>query len=320
MFDTIYEKIKENDIIVLARHIGVDPDALGSQFALKLSIEGTFKNKKVYAVGSKSFKYNYFPKLDKYEHQGEDCLLIVTDTPDKKRVDIQDFDSYKDVCKIDHHPFLDKFSDYEYIDTAASSASELVYEFIKHNNMYMDSEVAKNIFLGIASDTNRFLFNTTSHTLDIVRRLIDEYNININSLYNDLYKRPLLEVRFQGYISLNMKVTENGLGYVIITDDIMKEYGVDASTAGNMINSFNNIDEVIVWVTVSEDIKNNIIKFNIRSRGPVINTIAEKYNGGGHNFASGARVSDMESASMLLSDLDNACKDFLREEEDKNEV
>ena len=320
MFDQIYEKIKENDIIILARHIGVDPDALGSQFALKYSIEGTFKNKKVYAVGSKSSKYSYFPKLDKFERQGEDCLLIVTDTPDKKRVDIADFESYSDVCKIDHHPFLDKFSDYEYIDTTASSASELVYDFIKHNNMYMDSTIAKMIFLGIASDTNRFLFSTTSHTFEIVKNLVDNYNIDIVSLYNDLYKRPLQEVRFQGYISLNMKVTPNGLGYVIISDDIMKEYGVDPSTAGNMINNFNNIDEIYVWVTVSEDVKNNLIKFNIRSRGPVINTIAEKYNGGGHKYASGARVSDMDVASKLLKDLDNACIDYLKEEEDKDEV
>ena len=32
------------------------------------------------------------------------------------------------------------------------------------------------------------------------------------------------------------------------------------------------------------------IKVNIRSRGPVINEIAMKYNGGGHKLASGARI------------------------------
>ena len=65
-----------------------------------------------------------------------------------------------------------------------------------------------------------------------------------------------------------MKVTNNHLAYIILDNNIMKEYGVDASSAGNMINNFNSIEEVLVWVTVSEDVKNNIIKFNIRSRGP----------------------------------------------------
>ena len=110
------------------------------------------------------------------------------------------------------------------------------------------------------------------------------------------------------------KVTENKLGYVIITNETMTDYGVDSSSAGNMINNFNNIEEVIVWVTISEDIKNHLIKFNIRSRGPIINTTAEKYSGGGHKFASGARVPSMKEAKMLLDDLDIVCKEYLEKE------
>lgn len=316
MLKSIYKKIENFNTIVIARHIGVDPDALGAQFALKKSIENTFKDKKVYAVGSKSSKYNYFPKLDKYENSLKDSLLIVVDTPDKKRIDISDIENYQEICKIDHHPFIEKFGEYEYIKTNSSSASELVLAFIKENNMFIDEEIAKYIFLGIVSDTNRFLFNTTASTFEIISNLIAKYNLNIEKLYQSLYMRPITEIKFQGYIAQNMKVTNNGLGYVIITNEIMNEYGVDSSSAGNMINNFNNIEEVIVWATISEDAKNHLIKLNIRSRGPIINTIAEKYNGGGHKFASGARVSNMETANMLLKDLDNACKEYLEKTEE----
>ena len=106
---------------------------------------------------------------------------------------------------------------------------------------------------------------------------------------------------------------------IFITDDIIKEYGVDVSSAGNMVNNYNNIEEVLVWTMVSEDVKNNLIKFNIRSRGPVINHIAENYNGGGHNFASGARVPNMEEAKMLLDDLDKACQEYIEKEGINNE-
>lgn len=316
MLKSIYKKIENFNTIVIARHIGVDPDALGAQFALKKSIENTFKDKKVYAVGSKSSKYNYFPKLDKYENSLKDSLLIVVDTPDKKRIDISDIENYQEICKIDHHPFIERFGEYEYIKTDSSSASELVLAFIKENNMFIDEEIAKYIFLGIVSDTNRFLFNTTASTFEIISNLITKYNLNIEKLYQSLYMRPITEIKFQGYIAQNMKVTNNGLGYVIITNEIMNEYGVDSSSAGNMINNFNNIEEVIVWATISEDAKNHLIKLNIRSRGPIINTIAEKYNGGGHKFASGARVPNMETANMLLKDLDNACKEYLEKTEE----
>ena len=182
MLQKIYEKICSYQNITIARHIGVDPDALGAQFALKESIEKTFKDKNVYAVGMKSGRYGYFPKMDKYDNPGG-TLLIVVDTPDKKRIDISDLETYNDICKIDHHPFIEEFGPYEYIDTLASSASELVYKFITENNMVLDEEIAKHLFLGIISDTNRFLFNTNHKTLNIISSLfkhISFYNIKYN--------------------------------------------------------------------------------------------------------------------------------------------
>ena len=314
MFEKIYERIKNYDSIVIARHIGVDPDALGSQLALKLSILGTFPEKKVYAVGTRSSRYNYFPKLDKFDGDINNTLLIVTDTPDIKRIDLPNFSDFKEAIKIDHHPFIDIFGELEYIDTDTSSASEIVLKFLKETNMYFDEEIARCLFYGIVSDTNRFLFNTNQNTLRLVADLIEEYNLDTEELYKDLLRRPLSEIRFQGYISTNMKTTANGLAYVIITDDTIKEYGVDVSSAGNMVNNYNNIEEVLVWVMVTEDVKNNLFKFNIRSRGPIINHIAENYNGGGHKFASGARVPNMEEAKMLLEDLDKACQEYIEKE------
>ena len=54
MYSDIYKLISEFDNIVLARHVGVDPDAMASVMALKDSILLTFDDKKVYAVGSGS--------------------------------------------------------------------------------------------------------------------------------------------------------------------------------------------------------------------------------------------------------------------------
>ena len=83
-----------------------------------------------------------------------------------------------------------------------------------------------------------------------------------------------------------------------------------------MVNNFNNIDEVVAWATISEDVKNNLFKFNIRSRGPVVNNIAERYNGGGHALASGARVKTMEEVQLLINELDNICRVYNEKEGD----
>lgn len=42
IYKQIFKVIKKYDTIVIARHIGADPDALGSQFALKEIILKTF--------------------------------------------------------------------------------------------------------------------------------------------------------------------------------------------------------------------------------------------------------------------------------------
>lgn len=310
MLKDIFKQIKKYDNIVIARHIGVDPDALASQLALRDSIRKTFPNKKVLAVGSSSTKFNYFPKLDRTEEL-ENAMLIVVDTPDKKRIDISNFDNFSYYVKLDHHPFIEEFANIEYIDDKASSASELVYRLISNTSLKIDKEIAKTIFLGIVSDTNRFLFSSSSNTFQTAADILKEFELDLTEIYSNIFMRPLSEVRLQGYIAENMKVTENGLGSAKITNDVMMKYGVDAGSAGNLVNSFNYIEEVIVWVTISEDVKNNLIKLNIRSRGPVINHIAEKYNGGGHRFASGARVTSMAEADALLEELDEACKTYI---------
>ena len=311
-YKTIYKLIESFDTIVIARHVGVDPDAMSSQLALRDSILKTFPNKTVLAVGSGSVKFTYLGKLDKAKDDIHDALLFVLDTPDQKRVDgISNFDVFTKKVKIDHHPFMEAFCDVEVIDDQSSSASEIVLDFIKQTGLVLDSSIAEKLFIGIASDTNRFMFNSSTNTFQKVAELLEKYNLNISSLYEKLYLRPINEVRLQGYIGENMIVTEHGVGYVKITNDIITKFQADVSSAGNMVNNFNYIDGVYVWITMTEDLKNNLIKANIRSRGPIINTVAEHYHGGGHKFAAGARVFSWDEADALIHDLDAASKEFL---------
>lgn len=314
MFDKIYEKIEKYENIIIVRHIGADPDALCSQLSLRDSIRLSFPRKKVYAWGSSSAKFDYLPRLDRFEDVG-DALLIVVDTPDKKRIDFSWNVQVSDSIKIDHHPYIETFCELEYIDDEASSASEIVLELINETPLKMNDEIAKTLYTGIISDTNRFMFNANSKIMSLTSGLLENYNFDVVDVYQNLYSRPLNEVRLQGYISLNMQVTENGLGFIKLSDSTLNELGVDVGAAGNMINNFNYIEGVYVWAVVTEDVKNKLYKVNIRSRGPVINTVAENYNGGGHKLASGARISNEEDVDMLLKDLDHACSIYLEETE-----
>ena len=304
MYNEIITKIKEYDTIVIARHVGVDPDALCSQLARRDSIRLTYPNKKVSAVGTGSAKFAHIGRLDKLE-KFNNALLIVCDTPDRKRIDSVDPTQFSYVIKIDHHPFVEKIGDIELIDDTKTSASEIIMELILNTELLCDKDIAELLYMGVVSDSNRFLFNNcSSSTFRNVSDILKDYELDLGSIYNKLYLRPMSEVRLQGYISLNMKVTENKLGYIVVPNDIICEYEVDSASAGNMVNEFNFIKEVLVWATITEDIKNDQYRISIRSRGPEINKVAESFNGGGHKFASGVRCKTLDEALEVMKALD----------------
>ena len=308
----ILKKIKQYDQIVIARHVSPDPDAICSQLALRDAILCMYPKKKVYAVGTGVSKFKKYGLLDKVDMDSlNKPLLITTDVPNFYRVDGIEGLKYDFVIKIDHHPFEEDFGGIEWIDDTACSTCQMIAFMLLKSNFKFSEAVASNLFLGIVSDSDRFLLPyTTPQTFQVCMELILRYHLPFTRLYEKLYERPLEEIRFQGYISDHLEVSENGFAYLEISDEIINQFHVDTATASNMINNFNYIKGVYVWTFVTYDAKNQIYKVNIRSKGPIVNEIASKYHGGGHKFASGVRTPDKEAIKHLLQDLDEACKEY----------
>lgn len=305
---TIYKEIKNHDTIVIARHVGPDPDAVSSSLALKYAILDTFPNKKVYAVGKSVSRFKYLGELDKIEEIKGNPLLIVLDLPNIARIDGVEFSKYHDVIKIDHHPYEDKMGDIEWIDPSSSSVCQMIAELLMDTKLNLPKKAAENLYAGIVSDSERFSLSTNFKTFNVVAKLLEKSQIDIIPIYNQLYERPFAEIRFQGYIATHLNVTENNFAYLKISKEAILEYGVDPGTASNLVNNFNYIKEILAWTLVVYDEKNDIFKVNIRSRGPVINKVAQKYNGGGHPLASGARIKEEAMVNNLFHDLDEECR------------
>ena len=310
----VFKKIKEYPEIIIARHVGPDPDAIASTIALRDSIRLTFPEKEVYAVGLGVSKFKYYGILDKIDNeQYKNALLIVLDVPNLNRVDGIEGLEYKEIMKIDHHPAEDIKGPVDWTDETSCSTCQMIAELILNTPLKLDTKIASNLYLGIVSDSDRFLLSyTTNKTFQVVHDLIKASKIDFVSLYNYLYDRSIDEVRFQGYIAMNMVVSENGLGYIVIPSDIIKEYHVDLATPANLINSFNFIRDVLVWTFITEDVKNKVYKVSIRSHGPVINETASHYHGGGHKYASGARITSLEEIDAFIKELDDLCEEYKR--------
>ena len=309
----ILKKIKQYDTIVIARHISPDPDAIASQIALRDVIKLNYPKKNVYAVGVSVAKFRTYGNLDRIDETkfDGDALLIALDVPNLSRIDGVDKSAFKELLKIDHHPFEEEFGECDWVDDTSSSTCQMIIEFVLNARLKIDRKIAENLFLGVVSDSDRFLISyTTSKTFKLIANLIDKSGIDFTNLYPVLYERPFSEIKFHGYLAENLNITENGFAYLYITPEILKEYGVDAATPSNMINDFSNIKDVYAWTFVTFDEKNEIYKVNIRSKGPVINETAARFGGGGHKFASGVRTPNKKDVDDLIEALDNDCKEY----------
>lgn len=313
IYKQIINKIKKADTIVIARHVGPDPDALGSSLGLKQIIKDNFPKKTVYVIGNPASRFNYLGSLDKLPENlnNKEVLLIVTDTPDRRRVDGVDPLNFPNSIKIDHHPFIEKTCSLEWIDENSSSASQMILELVFEGNLKLTTEAARKLYTGIVADTSRFMFAySTSKTFYLVSKMLQEAPIDITKVYDNLYLRDYKEIKFQGYISENYNITESNVGYIIIDDEILKQYKVDAATPGNMINSFNHINEMLIWLTATEDKDLGSYRVSVRSRGPIINEVVANHGGGGHIYASGTRLKTKEDIESLIEDLNKASEKY----------
>ena len=309
-FKNILRKIKQYNTIVIARHTSPDPDAVASQIALRDAIKLTFPKKKVYAVGVSVAKFKTYGVLDKIDETTftEDALLIALDVPNMSRIDGVDTNAFKEILKIDHHPSEEEFGECDWVDETSSSTCQMIIELLFETGMKFDRKIAENLYMGVVSDSDRFLITyTTPKTFKLVAQLIEKSQIDFTKLYANLYERPYSEIKFHGYLSENLNITESGFAYLVITQDVLKEFNVDSATPSNMINDFSNIRGVYVWMFATYDERNELYKVNIRSKGPVINDTAALYGGGGHKYASGARIRDIEDVNKLIKSLDEDC-------------
>ncbi|KMY43506.1 oligoribonuclease [Bacillus sp. FJAT-27916] len=310
MKERILDAIKQYETIIIHRHVRPDPDAYGSQCGLGEIIKASFPEKNVYMVGQEEESLRFLKELDQIpDSVYEKALVIVCDTANQERVCDQRYTMGDQLIKIDHHPNDDVYGDIVWVDTSASSCSEMIYDFYmfgKDKGLTMNKEAARLLYAGIVGDTGRFLYpSTTDKTFQYAGELI-HYGFDRTSLYNGIYDVDEAVARLNGYVFENFKMDKNGVGSMVITKEIMARFGVNASQASLLVSTLGGIKGLKAWVFFIEE--NNDIRVRLRSKGPVINGIAKKYNGGGHPLASGATIYDWADVDKVIADLVAVCQ------------
>ncbi|PLR98129.1 DHH family phosphoesterase [Bacillus sp. T33-2] len=310
MKEQILEAIKKYDTIIVHRHVRPDPDAYGSQGGLVEILKESFPEKKVYAVGQEEESLNYLRRMDSIPDETySGALVIVCDTANQERVCDSRYTMGALLVKIDHHPNEDPYGDLLWVDTTASSTSEMIYEFYlygKNHGLEITNEAARLLYAGIVGDTGRFLYpSTTEKTFAYAGELI-HYQFSRTELYDRMYELPQNVIKLNGFVLQNFEVRPSGAASVIINRELLDQFSVKPSDASLLVSTLGNVEGIKAWAFFIEE--KDQIRVRLRSKGPVINGIAKKYKGGGHPLASGASIYSWSEAENVMKDLDEVCK------------
>ncbi|EHJ51545.1 DHH family phosphoesterase [Streptococcus macacae] len=302
-FQDILEKIKHYDSIIIHRHMKPDPDALGSQVGLKEIIKYNFPDKTVKAAGFNEPTLTWIAEMD--DVQDEDykgALVIVTDTANTPRIDDKRYTKGDFLIKIDHHPNDDVYGDIHYVDTSASSASEIITDFALKTGLNLSNTAAKLLYNGIIGDTGHFLYPaTTSKTLAIASKL-RTYNFDFAAMSRRMDSFSIKIAKLQAYIFNNLKIDEKGAACILLTQDILKKFDVtDAETAA-IVGTPGKIDSVQAWAIFVEQADGHY-RVRLRSKSTIINEVAKRHKGGGHPFASGANSYSLKENEEIYQEL-----------------
>ncbi|PKG24990.1 DHH family phosphoesterase [Niallia nealsonii] len=310
MKQSILDAIKKYEKIIIHRHIRPDPDAYGSQGGLAEIIKASFPEKQVYTVGKEEVSLNFLRRLDVIEDQEyKDALVIVCDTANQDRICDKRYFNGAMLIKIDHHPNDDVYGDIVWVDTNASSVSEMIYEFYlfgKDQGLKLSDEAAKLIYAGIVGDTGRFLYpSTTEKAFEYAGELIN-YNFSRTAVYDQLYELEPHVVKLKGFVLQNFVTAESNVAYMKLTKEILGQFGATAAQASMLVGELGNVKGIKAWVFFIEE--EDQIRVRLRSKGPIINVVAKKYNGGGHPLASGASITDWSTVEAIVTDLVKVCQ------------
>ena len=308
----ILNKILEYKRIIIHMHMRPDGDCYGAGFGLKHILKESFPDKEIYTVGETADYVKFIGDVDIIPDDFyEGALSIVVDTATRDRIADQRYSKGAYVIKIDHHLPVDQYGDYQYVDTTRPATSQIILEFYMEysNVLKLNMDAARALYTGIVTDTGRFKYRSvTADTFKAVAHLLD-FGLDFANILTTLDVKTENQMKLQGYVLQNFEKTPNGVAYIKMKPEIIEQYNVSLEEATSLVNELSCLEDCPVWMLFAE-YENNIVRARLRSKGPAINELANRYNGGGHPMACGANVGDWKTVDTLLADADNLVKEY----------
>jgi phosphoesterase RecJ-like protein len=298
-FEQIGRALREHQRFAVFSHVRPDGDALGSQLALGLSLKKLGKDVRIWNEDGMLEKYSFLPQsnfLTKPPAEPEDVDVIVAlDTAIQNRLGntLAAVRSSKLCINIDHHPSNPGYGDIAYIDPKSPATGQILFELMTNQKLPFDPAIAENLYVAISTDTGSFQYpNTTARTFEIAAELV-RAGVDVgrvSQLTYENYPRRRAELLRDLLGTMRFEANDRVASFSLSLATA-KKLGVLPEDNEGLIDHLRAIHGIIVAVFF-EELADGKVRVSMRSKNEKVNVcaICEKFGGGGHILAAGARV------------------------------
>jgi phosphoesterase RecJ-like protein len=298
-FEEIGRILREHQRFAVMSHVRPDGDALGSQLALALSLQQLGKEVRVWNEEGMLEKYSFLPRAELVTKppsipEDFDCAIAL-DTAIQSRLGtaLAAVRSAKIWINIDHHLSNPGYGDVVDVDPDAPATAEIIFRLIKSQNLPFNRDIAENLYAAISTDTGSFQYpKTSARTFEIAAELI-RAGLDVGRLNQQLYENyPRRRLELLRELLRTMRFEHRGrVASVSLSLKTAAELGVLPEDNEGLIDHLRAIRGVIVAVFF-EELNDGKVRVSMRSKDDAVDVcaICQKFGGGGHTLAAGARV------------------------------
>ena len=332
MMTAISEKLKSVDHVFVVGHKNLDMDALGSAVGMQLFSSNVLDESYV-VYDAEQMSPDIHRAIQFLENEGvtklltldqamemvtnRSLLVMVDHSKTALTLSKEFYDLFTQTIVIDHHRRDQDFPDnavITYIESGASSASELVTELIQFQNSKKArlSRIQASVLMGgMMLDTKNFTSRVTSRTFDVASYLRTRGSDSV--VIQELAATDFEEYRLVNELILQGQAVQPSILVAQAKDT--KEYDtVVISKAADTMLAMSGIEASFV---IAKN-RQGDISISARSRSKInVQRIMEELGGGGHFNLAAARLTDMslqEAGDKLKTVISNEIREKETEE------
>lgn len=297
MIKNLLEEIGSPETIGIAGHMRPDGDCVGSVFGMYSYLTNVYKDAKIKVFLEQppqiySFLKGYDQVDTTFAYPGQFDVFIALDSGDLERIGEAGklfLGAKKSIC-IDHHISNTGYGDVSHVEPDSSSTCEiLTYLF---EDKYMDVEVAKALYTGIAHDTGVFRYSCTGPATFAALEKLVRYDFDGSRITDEtFYQKTYVQNQLLGRTLLESIVFMDGRCIAGVMDrKAMEFYEATPQDFEGIVNQLQMTKGVDVAIFMYET-GTLEHKVSMRSNGKVnVAEIASYFGGGGHVRAAGCNM------------------------------